>query len=496
MSITTTQERMFHAGAAEGRHDLELIQLAVVITGDTVNADALENWRRVANAYVERARRFMLPRLPVDSVDTEARVHSLEASNLEEALSLDSEKGIDPRVQAHRFSRCVLQDESHVALWTMHHSFFDMVGINEVLFESFPDGKLDERRRTARQGQALPGLAEVREYWSGLHESLRVGDRGRLVQARRRVALPDADERVRARPFLFVAALLAAQLQGERSVTVGQVYDARPFVDVASPEAGPAIVVMPVSAKLEPGVTVSETLKRLDRSDRNARRFIASSPPSSPTGLSTVTLNFQPLAWRQRLREAMQGVGMDAGDIVLRQYSSLPLVLHVEKDDGWFVEATSWSGLYDQKELEALLETCVLNLQQALFHPDKCMQEVAEVPVIRGDSVLNLDDDPAQLLRCAFEQGRDEVAVVSPFTDHTFGELGERANQYAAHLDRMSVDAGARVGVYSQRCFEAYAALPLRVRLERDHGDRANQSDHVGREPGSQSICRVSLWPK
>ena len=37
---------------------------------------------------------------------------------------------------------------------------------------------------------------------------------------------------------------------------------------------------------------------------------------------------------------------------------------------------------------------------------------------------------------------------------------------------------------------------PLRVRLERDHGDRANQSDHVGREPGNQSICRISLWPK
>ena len=42
----------------------------------------------------------------------------------------------------------------------------------------------------------------------------------------------------------------------------------------------------------------------------------------------------------------------------------------------------------------------------------------------------------------------------------------------------------------------SFAADALRVRLERDHGDRANQSDHVGREPGSQSICRVSLWPK
>lgn len=38
--------------------------------------------------------------------------------------------------------------------------------------------------------------------------------------------------------------------------------------------------------------------------------------------------------------------------------------------------------------------------------------------------------------------------------------------------------------------------VALRVRLERDHGDRANQSDHVGREPGNQSICRISLWPK
>ena len=67
--------------------------------------------------------------------------------------------------------------------------------------------------------------------------------------------------------------------------------------------------------------------------------------------------------------------------------------------------------------------------------------------------------------------------------------------------DAASVRTGdALLGAHSA---DAYAELmhevvdaPLRVRLERDHGDRANQSDHVGREPGNQSICRISLWPK
>jgi amino acid adenylation domain-containing protein len=457
MSIATTQERMFKAGVAEGRYDLEIIQLAVVIAEGTVNEDALENWRRVASAYVERARQLMLHRLPVGSVETDARAYQLEASSLEEALVLDSEKGIDPRVHAHRFTRCILRDGRHVALWTMHHSFIDMIGINEVLLDSFPGGELAVHRGTARQYQERPSPDEVKEYWAGSHKSVRIGDRGQLVQTRRRVTLPDA-ESMRASPFLFVATLLAAQLQGERSVTVSQVYDARRSMDAGIPEAGPAIVVMPVSAELQPGASVAETLKRMERADRDARRFIATPPPGGPSTHSTVTLNFQPLSWRPRLRAAMKGVGMEAGDVVLRQHSSLPLVLHVENDDGWFVEITSWSGLHNQQDLEGLLDTCLLNLQ-ALQHPSKSLQEVAEVPVIRGGTVLNLVDDPAELLSSVFDRCHGKIAVIDQGSRRTFGELSERASQYAAHLDRMSVPTGARVGVHSQRGFETYAAL-------------------------------------
>lgn len=459
MSILSTQERMFHAGLAEGRHDLEMLQLAVEITDSTINADALENWNRIANAYIERARQHMVPRLPVDSVETYARSHSIEASTLEEALFLDSEKGIDPRVHAHRFTHCTLRNGKQVTLWTMHHSFIDMIGIYEVLFDAFPDGKTPLPGKIARQGLKPPTVEEANEYWAGRQDTVRLRDRGRLVQARRRVMFPDAVGHVGANPFLFIATLLAAQLQGERSVTVGHVHNARPFVNADLPAAGPAIVVMPVSTSLESESTVAMTLKRLKEASRDARRFIKTSPPGSTSSLSNVTLNFQPLSWRPRLRAAMEGFGMNVGEVVLRQYSSLPFVLHIENDDGWIIEATSWSGLHNKRELETLVDTCLLNLQQALFHPDKSIQEVAEVPILRGEGSPDLIDDPAKLLRSVFNRYFDKVAVTDQGTEHTFGELGKRVNQYAAQLDHMSVPTGARVGVYSQRGFETYAAL-------------------------------------
>lgn len=459
MSSKDSQVRMFHAGFAERRADLEMLQLVIVLDGVADAGSIIDRWRAVADRRIERAREEMRGLLPVGAWSGAATLHSVEASGYEEVSAADAALGIDPTRSPHRFTYSVTSEGHTVIVWTIHHSHIDMTGIVEVLLETF----WYEHPPLAHRHSSAPPINDVEHaaFWADIVPLAQrtVSSRGTLLRARRRVERSIGERVQHSTPFLFACTMLAAELSGDEHVSVGNVYDARRYQDMRGLcVSGPAISVAPVTVRWDGSAVVDEVMQAARAADLRARQIVAAERSDQPSSGWPITLNFQPLDWRGHLRAALAALGLTLVHVDLVQHTSLPIVMHIEHDSGWTVELTSWSGYVTAEALECLADRSVAYLRAAIDTPSAPVAALLRSPVLRGQTTSPETDLP-RLLDHVLREYRNAEAVIDKSGSCTYEHLDRRSRAYATTLARRGLIRGDRVGVHASPSIEFYAAV-------------------------------------
>jgi amino acid adenylation domain-containing protein len=270
--------------------------------------------------------------------------------------------------------------------------------------------------------------------------------------------------------------VLLANYSGQSDVVFGTATAGRP-ADIlgVSEMVGLFINTLPVRVQLHRDTTPLACLRFLQAQQSEARRFEYSplvdiqSWSDLPRGTSLfeclfvfenypvdATLQFQPKGLNIRNSSAQEATNYPLNAVVTPGHS---LALQIAYDPQRF----------SRRSVRRMLEHWQQALREIVKHPTQPMNRLQMLcPQERKQllSVWNGTTEDSSSLRCVHEMfeaqvDRDPTAIAAVFKDQRlrYGELNERSNQLARHLQSLGVTAEVRVGILLNRGFDLLIAI-------------------------------------
>lgn len=470
--LTAIQQRMLAAGEVAQDPDLEVLHLEIEMP---VGLDP----ERLYRAWNDACARHEILRTELLSGQA-VRSPELVAVRDGERGALGSLIGADRA--PHRLTWSPRSDGTGVWTWTVHHAVADTRTIELVACEAFTRyaGIAAPLRSSGSYAEVvgalsveLPGDATAR-FWSdalAAHRSrIAVPARTRghhISRAWQQGMLEGNDSGVMTSTLvLAAAALLAAEITGERTVVIGNVYDQRHILPPDRQDvAGPLISVLPLRIPVDRETRVDQFLRQVREIDLAARQHVRAAPPDNAPGDWVVCVNYQPRDWRGRIRDTVRdALGAAPRRIDLVRRSALPLVFDVDAEDNLACRLDTWSALYGGERL-ADLALRMSDLLRALVRPGQSLVgDLARASVAFGPQRPVPAVGVHELVGEVVTRTPDAPALSFEGQTISYRQLDEWSGRLAAVLQAHGARPGARVALCLPRGIDVFVALLAVVR--------------------------------
>ena len=470
--LTALQQRMLAAGEVAQDPELEVLHLEIEMP---VGLDP----ERLYRAWNSACARHEILRTEMLSGQA-ARPPELVTIRDGERATLSPLIGADRA--PYRITWSPRSDGTSVWTWTVHHAVADTRTIELVACEAFARyaGTVAPLPSSGSYADAVEALtAELSGdatacFWSDAlaahHSRITVPAlmRGhRISQAWQQDMLEGNDGGAKTSTLVLAsAALLAAEITGERTVVIGNVYDQRRILPPNLQDvAGPLISVLPLCIPVDPETRIDQFLHQVRGIDLAARQHLRAEPPDNAPGDWVICVNYQPLDWRGRICESIRdALGATPGRIELVRRSALPLVLDVDAAEGFACRLDTWSELYGVERVSDLALRAS-DLLRALVQPvANLVGDLARTSVAFGPQRFVPAVGVHELIGEVVTRTPDAPALSFEGQTISYRQLDERSGRLAAVLQRHGARPGARVALCLPRGIDVFVALLAVIR--------------------------------